>query len=62
VLAVDGPYLNRRDSRQVRAYLELRLAREPGPAARTFYSLVDPDGRPLLVDTWGRPVRAGGES
>jgi hypothetical protein len=61
VLEVDGPYPNRGDSRQVRAYLELRLAREPGPVAATFYSLVDPDGNPMLVDAWGAPVRGGGE-
>jgi hypothetical protein len=61
VLQVDGPYPNRGNSRQVRAYLELRLAREPGPAATTFYSLVGPDGRSLLVDAWGAPVRTGGE-
>jgi len=61
VLQVDGPYPNRGGSRQVRAYLELRLARDPGPVERTFYSLVDPDGRPVLVDAWGTPVRQGGE-
>ena len=61
VLQVEGPYPNRGDPGQVRAYLELRLAREPGPVARTFYSLAGPDGRPLLVDAWGAPVRAGGE-
>ena len=60
VLQVDGPYPNRGDSRQVRAYLELRLAREPGPVATTFYSLTGPDGRPLLVDAWGAPVHHGG--
>jgi hypothetical protein len=31
VLQVDGPYPNRGDPGQVRAYLELRLARDPGP-------------------------------
>ena len=61
VLGVDGPYPNRGGSGQVRAYLELRLAREPGPVAQTFYSLAGPDGRPVLVDAWGTPVRAGGE-
>jgi hypothetical protein len=61
VLQVDGPYPNRGDHGQVRAYLELRLARQPGPAARTFYSLIHPDdGRPLLVDAWDAPVRHGG--
>ena len=60
VLQVDGPYPNRGASRQVRAYLELRLARDPGPAARTFYSLTDAEGRPLLVDAWGAPVHHGG--
>ena len=62
VLAVDGPYPNRGGSRQVRAYLELRLAREPGPVEATFYSLVERDGRPVLVDAWGAPVPTGGES
>jgi hypothetical protein len=61
VLQVDGPYPNRGDSGQVRAYLELRLAREPGPVARTFYSLSDLNGRPLLVDAWGAPVHPGGD-
>jgi hypothetical protein len=61
VLQVDGPYPNRGDPGQVRAYLELHLAREPGPVATTFYSLIDPsDGRPLLVDAWGAPVHHGG--
>jgi hypothetical protein len=60
VLQVDGPYPNPGDSRQVRAYLELRLARQPGPVAQTFYSLADRDGRPLLVDAWGAPVHHGG--
>jgi hypothetical protein len=60
VLAIDGPYPNRDGSRQVRVYVELRLAREPGPVATTFYSLVDLDGRSLLVDAWGAPVRRGG--
>jgi hypothetical protein len=61
VLQVDGPSPNRGDSRRVRAYLELRLARQPGPVATTFYSLADRDGRPLLVDAWGAPVRTGGD-
>jgi hypothetical protein len=61
VLAVGGPYPNRGDGRQVRAYLELRLAREPGPVATTFYTLTDSDGRPLLLDAWGAPVRNGDE-
>jgi hypothetical protein len=60
VLALDGPHPNRGNSRQVRVYLELRLARDPGPVARTFYSLVDAEGCPLLVDAWGAPVRQGG--
>jgi hypothetical protein len=60
VVQVDGPNPNRGGSGQVRAYLELRLARQPGPVARTFYSLTGPDGRPLLVDAWGAPVRRGG--
>ena len=61
VLQVDGPYPNRGGGRQVRAYLELRLAREPGPVAQTFYSLTDPDGRPLLVDAWGAPIHHRGD-
>jgi hypothetical protein len=61
VLAIDGPHPNRDGSGQVRACLELRLARQPGPVARTFYSVVDPEGRPLLVDAWGTPVRTGGD-
>jgi hypothetical protein len=61
VLEVSAPDANRGGSGQVRAYLELRLARDPGPVASTFYSLVDPDGHPLLVDAWGAPVRGGGE-
>jgi hypothetical protein len=61
VLQVDRPYPNRGGSGQVRAYLELRLARQPGPVATTFYSLLDLEGRPLLVDAWGTPVRPGGE-
>jgi hypothetical protein len=60
VLQVDGPYPNRGDPGQVRAYLELRLARDPGPVATTFYSLLDAEGRPLLVDAWGAPVHHGG--
>jgi hypothetical protein len=60
VLAVNRPYANRGGG-QVRAYLELRLAREPGPVAATFYSLVGRDGRPVLVDAWGAPVPDGGE-
>jgi hypothetical protein len=60
VLAVDGPYPSRGDARLVRAYLKLRLARQPGPVATTFYSLVDAEERPLLVDAWGAPVHRGG--
>jgi hypothetical protein len=60
VLQVDGPYPSRGGSGLVRAYLELRLARQPGPGTTTFYSLVDPEGRLLLVDAWGAPVRHGG--
>jgi hypothetical protein len=61
VLQVDGPYPNRGDPGEVRAYLELRLARQPGPAATTFYSLVDAEGRPVLVDARDTPVRHGGD-
>src|SRR6266511_238173 len=48
--------------RQYRAYLELRLARQPGRVATTFYSLADAEGRPQLVDAWGAPVPHGGET
>jgi hypothetical protein len=60
VVQVDGPNPNRGDPGQARAYLELRLARQPGPVARTFCSLTGPEGRPLLVDAWGAPVHHGG--
>jgi hypothetical protein len=61
VIQVDGPSPNRGDSRQVRADLELRLAREPGPVVSTCFGLVGRDGRPLLVDAWGAPAHHGGE-
>jgi hypothetical protein len=57
-LEVSQPYPNRGDSEQVRVYLEVRLTREPGPVQRTFYSLAQPDGSPLLVDAWGKEVEA----
>jgi hypothetical protein len=56
VLQVDGPYPNRGDSKQVRAYLEVRLHDVNPLVDRTFYSLVDRDGQPLLVDAWGNVV------
>jgi hypothetical protein len=59
IVEVSAPRPNRGDSGQVRVYLEARLLREPGPAASTFYSLVDPDGRLLLVDAFGTTVGAG---
>jgi hypothetical protein len=59
VLEVSQTYTNRGEDPQVRVYLQLRLAPEPGPVERTFYSLVDSDGTPLLVDAWGAPVARG---
>jgi hypothetical protein len=59
VLEVSKPVPNRGDSSQVRVYLQARLLREPGPAAATFYSLLDPDGRPLLLDAFGTRIEAG---
>ncbi len=56
VLGVDGPYPNRGDSNLVRAYLEARLHDVNPLVDRTFYSLVDPEGNPVLVDAWGNVV------
>ena len=61
VLEASRPYPSRHNPARVSVYAEVRLAREPGPAERTFYSLVGPDGRPLLVDAWGASVRERGE-
>jgi hypothetical protein len=59
VLQVDGPYPNRGDSGQVRAYLEVRLHDVNPLVDRTFYSLVDAEGRPVLVDAWGNIIERG---
>jgi hypothetical protein len=56
VLQVDGPYPNRGDSKQVRVYLEVRLHDVNPLMDRTFYSLVDREGCPVLVDAWGNVV------
>jgi hypothetical protein len=52
VVEVSPPYPNRGDSRQVRVYLEARVLDVNPLVNRTFYSLQDQDGRPLLVDAW----------
>jgi hypothetical protein len=60
VIEVSPPYPNRGDSAQVRVYLEARvLGVNPLLVDRTFYSLQDQDGNPLLVDAWGTPVQGG---
>ena len=59
VLEVSQRYRSRHSPEHVRVYVEVRFARRPGPVARTFYRLVDPDGAPLLVDAWGAPVDRG---
>jgi hypothetical protein len=56
VLGVDGPYPNRGDATQVRAYLEVRLHDVTPLVDRTFYSLVDREGNPVLVDAWGNLI------
>lgn len=56
VLEVDGPRPNRGDSKQVRVYLEARLQDVNPLVDRTFYSLVDQDGNPVLTDAWGNVV------
>jgi hypothetical protein len=56
VVEVSQPYANRGDSRQVRVYLEARFPEGLAPLEATFYSLITPNGRPLLVDAWGNPV------
>ena len=57
VVEVSRPYPNRRDSTQVRVYLEARFPEGLPPLDQTFYSLTTPDGRPLLVDAWGNEVK-----
>jgi hypothetical protein len=56
VTEVSPPYPNRGTSRQVRVYLEARFPEGLAPLASTFYSLIAPGGRPLLVDAWGNRV------
>jgi hypothetical protein len=56
VVEVSQPYANRGNSRQVRVYLEVGFPEGLPPLEATFYSLITPDGRPLLVDAWGNEV------
>jgi hypothetical protein len=56
VVEVNGPYPNRGDSRQVRVYLEARFPEGRPPVEATFYSMVDPEGNPLLTDAWGNVI------
>jgi hypothetical protein len=56
VIEVSQPYPNRGNRRQVRVYLEARFPQGLAPLASTFYSLITPDDRPLLVDAWGNEV------
>jgi hypothetical protein len=58
VLEVSEPRPNRGDSKQVRVYLEVRLQDVNPLVDRTFYSLVDREGNPMLTDAWGDPVPA----
>jgi hypothetical protein len=59
VLEVSQRYRSRHNPEHVRVYVEVGFAREPGPVARTFYRLIDPDGTPLLTDAWGAPIARG---
>jgi hypothetical protein len=59
VLEVSRPYPNRGASQQVRVYLEAHFPQGLAPVERTFYSLTDREGTPLLVDAWGVPVHQG---
>ena len=59
VTEVSPPYANRGDSAQVRVYLEARVLGVNPLVDRTFYSLQDQDGNPLLTDAWGNPVEVG---
>jgi hypothetical protein len=59
VIEVSPPYPNRGDSHQVRVYLEARVLGVNPLVDRTFYSLQDQDGNPLLTDAWGNPVHGG---
>jgi hypothetical protein len=57
VVEVSRPYANRGNSTQVRVHLEARFPEGLPPLEATFYSLIAPDGHPLLVDAWGNPVQ-----
>jgi hypothetical protein len=59
VLEFSRPYPNRGDRAQVRVYLDARVLDVNPLVDRTFYSLQDKDGNPLLVDAWGNPVEVG---
>jgi hypothetical protein len=59
ITEISQPYPNRGDSTQVRVYLEARVLDVNPLVDRTFYSLTDQDGNPLLVDAWGNPVQGG---
>ncbi len=62
VIEVSKPYRTRDDAgEQAAVDLEVRFPEGRPPVEATFYSLVDRDGRPLLVDAWGAPVHHGGE-
>jgi hypothetical protein len=56
---VQPPLPNRGDRAQVRVYLDARVLDVNPLVDRTFYSLQDKDGNPLLVDAWGNPVEVG---
>jgi hypothetical protein len=60
VVEVSQPYANRGDSVQVRVYLEVRFPEGLPPLELVFYSFLDQDGNPLLVDAWGDPVEVRG--
>jgi hypothetical protein len=58
VLQVSRPHPNRGASRQVRVYLDVRLHDVNPLVDRTFYSLADAEGNPVLTDAWGNVVQA----
>jgi hypothetical protein len=60
VLEVSGPRPNQGDSKQVRVYLEVRLHDVTPLVDRTFYSLVDQEGRSVLTDAWGNVIQEDG--
>jgi len=59
IVQVSPPYANRGDSHLVRVYLEIRVLDVNPLVDRTFYSLHDQAGNPLLVDAWGARVEGG---